>query len=176
MIRSGLLPPIVLALACETATTPLTPKPGTSASRGTAPSARGPSSDAKLFGAPLSAAPRERLEAVLGEPSAHAGKTMVVEGHVRRACSKKGCWMELATSADPASPSCRVTFEDYGFFVPTDSAGSRARLEGVMNVRRLEPGLVSHLEAEGASFPKKDPDGSAEEARFVATGVELSRS
>src|SRR5687768_4276463 len=77
----------------------------------------------RTFGAPLGAAPRENLDSVLSEPSAHAGKTMKVDGHVRRACTKKGCWMELAVSADPAAPSCRVTFKDYGFFVPTDSAG-----------------------------------------------------
>jgi len=81
--------------------------------------------------------------------------------------------MELAVSSDPKTPACRVTFKDYGFFVPTNAAGSEARLEGVMNVRRVEPGLVSHLEAEGANFAKKGADGSAEEVRFVATGVEL---
>jgi len=84
--------------------------------------------------------------------------------------------MELAVSSDPNTPACRVTFKDYGFFVPTNAAGSEARLEGVMNVRQVKPGLVSHLEAEGANFAKKSTDGSAEEIRFVATGVELFES
>jgi hypothetical protein len=132
-----------------------------------------PKLNKRTFGAPLGVAPKEDLDSVLARPSAHAGKTMKVEGHVRRACTKKGCWMELAVSDDPSAPSCRVTFKDYGFFVPTNSAGSRATLEGVMNVRRVEPKLVSHLEAEGAQFAGKSADGSAEEVRFVATGVEL---
>jgi hypothetical protein len=32
------------------------------------------------------------------------------------------------------------------------------------------------MEEEGGKFPRKAPDGSAEEVRFVASGVELWRS
>jgi len=141
-----------------------------------APADASPAPDAwKRFGAPLGAAAREPLKDVLSRPHDFDGKTIGLSGHVRRACSRRGCWMELAASADPSSPSCRVTFKDYAFFVPTDSAGSSAKLEGTLSVRRVEPKLVRHLEAEGASFPSKGADGSAEELRFVATGVELLR-
>jgi hypothetical protein len=44
-----------------------------------------------------------------------------------------------------------------------------------VTLRRVEPKLVSHLEAEGATFAAKAGDGSADEVRIVATGVELSR-
>ena len=48
------------------------------------------------------------------------------EAKVRRACEKKGCWMELA-GAEGIGPGMRVTFKDYGFFVPKDSRGRWAR-------------------------------------------------
>jgi hypothetical protein len=83
--------------------------------------------------------------------------------------------MELATSKDPGAPACRVTFKDYGFFVPTDAAGASARLEGTVFLRRVEKKLVEHLEAEGATFASKAEDGTADEVRIVATGVELTR-
>lgn len=130
----------------------------------------------KAFGAPLKAgAPEQSLAGVLEQPEQFAGKTVVVEGEVRRACSRKGCWMELSTTKDAAAPGCRVTFKDYGFFVPTDSAGSSARVEATVEVARLEPSHVAHLEREGATFARKGPDGSAQEVRLVASGVELWR-
>ncbi len=83
--------------------------------------------------------------------------------------------MELGDSQDPAAPGCRVTFKDYGFFVPTDSAGSKARVEANVETATLKPEMVAHLEQEGGHFPSKAADGSAQEVRLVATGVELWR-
>ena len=83
--------------------------------------------------------------------------------------------MELAESAAESEQGCRVTFKDYGFFVPTDSAGARARAQGLLKVKRVEAPSVNHLEAEGARFENKSPDGSAQELRLVANGVELWR-
>ncbi len=70
---------------------------------------------------------------------------------------------------------CRVTFKDYGFFVPTDSAGSEALVEGTLEVATVKARHVEHLEEEGASFSDKQSDGTAREVRLVATGVELRR-
>lgn len=83
--------------------------------------------------------------------------------------------MELSTSKQSDAPGCRVTFKDYAFFVPTDSAGSSARVEATVEVADLEPQYVAHMEHEGARFVSKRTDGSAQEVRLVATGVELWR-
>ncbi len=139
------------------------------------PAPREEPSGPKVFGAPLRNAEPVALAAVLTEPGNFEGKSLVVEGDVRRACSKKGCWMELATSSDESAPGCRVTFQDYGFFVPTNSAGSRAKVDGRVELSTVPKSRVDHLEAEGARFPSKNPDGTANEVRIVATGVELTR-
>jgi hypothetical protein len=115
------------------------------------------------------------LATVIADPDAYAGKKVVVEGKVRRACEAKGCWLELAPTAEKGTQGCRVTFKDYGFFVPLDSAGATARVEGVINVRQVPPEEVAHLEGEGAFFAHKAADGSAQELQIVASGVELSR-
>lgn len=127
------------------------------------------------YGAAFANAQRVSLTKVLAEPANYAGKTVYVEGDVRRACSRKGCWMELAESADEKSAACRVTFKDYGFFVPLDSAGSRARLEAEVQVEEVKAAHVEHLEEEGAKFSQKNPDGTAKEVRLVATAVQLKR-
>jgi hypothetical protein len=112
---------------------------------------------------------------VLANPEQFQGRPLVVDGHVRRACSRRGCWMELAEAADPKLPGCRVTFKDYGFFVPTDSAGASARVEAKLELATLNAASVDHMEREGASFPNKNGDGTAREVRLIATGVELRR-
>ena len=92
---------------------------------------------------------------------------------MRRACTRMGCWMELAASKDPATPACRVTFHGQGFFVPKDSAGSDARVEGRIEVVRVSASHAAHLEEEGARVADKGEDGSAREVHLVASGVEL---
>ena len=129
----------------------------------------------KAFGAPLTGGAVVALSDVLKTPDKFGEQSVLVEGEVRRACTRKGCWMELSEAQDPAAPGCRVTFKDYGFFVPTDSAGSKARVEAKVESKVLKPSLVTHMEEEGAKFPDKAADGSAREVRLVASGVELWR-
>jgi hypothetical protein len=82
--------------------------------------------------------------------------------------------MELSAPDQDAVP-CRVKFQDYSFFVPKDAAGAKATLEGELVVQRVSASRVSHLEAEGATFANKNPDGSAIESQFIATSVRLER-
>ena len=125
-------------------------------------------------GEALKGAPAVKLGELLAKPQEHSGKTVLLEGQVRKACEKKGCWMELATAADAKGPGVRVTFKDYGFFVPLDSAGSQARVEGVVKVSELSEDRAKHYESEGAIVPR-GADGKPREVQLVASGVELRR-
>jgi uncharacterized protein DUF4920 len=107
------------------------------------------------------------LSAVLARPE--NGRSVLVEGMVRRACTRMGCWMELAPAE--GGPGVRVTFKDHGFFVPTDSAGARARVQGTVQVAELSAAQVEHMRSEGGSMPP----GAQREVRLVASGVELRR-
>ncbi|HET7541397.1 MAG TPA: DUF4920 domain-containing protein [Polyangiaceae bacterium] len=171
--------PLVLLLpllaGCETRARQV----GTSPSSTPAPappqaSVAAPSS-AKSFGAPISPGPELALSEVLASPERFRDRVVTVEGQVRSACTRRGCWMELAEGSDAKLPGCRVTFKDYGFFVPTDSAGARAKVQGTLGVNTLPAERVAHLESEGGNFPRKNADGSVDELRLVATGVELRR-
>ena len=134
-----------------------------------------PAANVQRYGAPIGAGESVKLSQVMATPEAYKDKNVVVEGEVRRACSTKGCWMEVAESKDAKTPGCRVTFKDYGFFVPKDSAGSHARMQAVVAVETVAAETVEHLEGEGAKFANKNGDGTANEVRLVASGVELSR-
>jgi hypothetical protein len=113
------------------------------------------------------------LATVLASPIEYSKTPVVVEGVVTNACERKGCWMQLKPAAD-ADQSVRVTFKDYGFFVPLDAKGMKARAEGVTTVKKLSKAEADHLEEEGAQL-KRNEDGSAIEVSFVANGVELTK-
>ena len=148
-----------------------------------APSAAAPASGAAApqgwvltRGAALQGAPAVTLAELLRSPERYAGKAVRVEGQVRKACERKGCWMELAEGPSETSRGAgvRVTFKDYGFFVPLDSAGASARVEGVVQVAELSEARAAHYASEGATVPR-GKDGKAREVQLVASGVELRR-
>ena len=80
--------------------------------------------------------------------------------------------MEL--TAEGVEQGIRVRFKDYGFFVPLDSAGASALVEGQINTRILEESMATHLEEEGAKI-FRNKAGEAVELALVATAVELAR-
>lgn len=166
-----------LAAACNN---PKAPPPAPAATPPAKPAASAAPDSAgagkKLFGQALAPAAPITVAALLAAPDGHKTTPVTVEGSVRKACTRKGCWMELAESPKDGTPGCRVTFKNYGFFVPTDSAGARARVQGLVEVDTLSASAVRHYEEEGAVFASKKPDGTALEVRLVATGVELWRS
>ncbi len=170
------MPALWWALACNTRA----PKPEVSTEIAPRTSARpaGSASESRAnsYGAAISPGAEAELARVLEKPRDYAGKTVTVEGEVRKVCKKMGCWMELSTEKSESAPGCRVFFGAHQFFIPTDSDGARAKVQGEVEVRKVEADFVKHLEEEGASFKAKNPDGSADEVRLVATGVELDRS
>ncbi|HYR29796.1 MAG TPA: DUF4920 domain-containing protein [Thermoanaerobaculia bacterium] len=112
------------------------------------------------------------LADVMAKPDAFTKDAVVVEGLIETACQNKGCWMQVVPEAGKAG--MRVTFKDYGFFVPKDSKGMKARMEGVVSVKTLSKEDADHLAGEGAKLNRAE-DGTAREVSFVATGVELTK-
>jgi len=122
---------------------------------------------------------RVLLDSILANPEAYAGKTVIIEGNIDAVCPKKGCWMEITSGkgkkkGEKAGKGIRVTFKDYGFFVPTTSKGMRVKAEGEVLVNTLSKEDVEHYLAEGATIEAR-PDGTALEVTFVAKGVELRK-
>jgi hypothetical protein len=113
-----------------------------------------------------------QLVDLLASPERQKGKAVVVEGKVRRACERMGCWMELAETDE--GPGVRITFKDYGFFVPLDSAGAKAKVAGTVKIVELSNATAAHYESEGGGVAR-DANGSHREVQLVATGVELRR-
>jgi hypothetical protein len=127
-------------------------------------------------GAPLSAkAEKVSLAKVLANPSKYAGKSVQVKGVIVRSCKMEGCWAELAPDAN--SKSVRVKMKDHAFFIPLQSAGFKARADGVFTIKTLTKEQVDHMiEEDGAKFENRNADGTVTEISFEAAGIELRKS
>ncbi len=115
--------------------------------------------------------PQVAFADVLKEPTKFEGKTVRIEGVVERVCKMEGCWMKIKPSAD-SEASVRVTF-DHKFSVPKDADKWKFRAEGTVGVKTLTKEEVDHLVKDDGAKIKTNPDGTAHEVSFVATGVEL---
>jgi hypothetical protein len=112
------------------------------------------------------------LAKVLESPQSYTKDAVLVEGVIESSCTNKGCWMQLVPAE--GGQGVRVTFKDYGFFIPLQAKGMKARAEGVATVKTLSKADADHLEGEGAKL-KRNADGTANEVSFVANGVELTK-
>ncbi|MEM1436334.1 MAG: DUF4920 domain-containing protein [Pseudomonadota bacterium] len=125
----------------------------------------------EVFGAPMQdKSPGQSLQALIDNADELNGQTIRLTSTVKQVCQKKGCFFIAAEGAAWA----RITFLDYSFFVPTDSAGKQVTLEGTFSKRVLSAEEVAHYAADlgnpgtAASHPR-------EEYGIVATSVLLPK-
>ena len=134
-----------------------------------------PSNSYLKRGAAIGRSEKVSLNAVLKDPSKFSGKSVLVEGVVVRSCKMEGCWAEVAENKD--SKSVRVKMKDHSFFIPLQSAGAIARVEGTVQLKTLTKEMVEHMiKEDGAKFDNVNADGTVTEVSFEATGIELKRS
>lgn len=124
-------------------------------------------------GAPVAAGAAIPVTRLVSAARNYTARPVIVEGVITNECTEKGCWMQVAPSAD--GKGMRVTFKDYGFFIPQSMVGRRARMEGVTKVTTHSKAAADHLIGEGAPLVR-NPDGTATEVQFVASGVELFKN
>lgn len=112
--------------------------------------------------------------AVLADSSKYDDKDLKLTGTVSGACQKKGCWMTLG-SGEPGAQTIRVTFKDYGFFVPKDCLGKKAVVEGHFKVTTMSVAEAQHYAEDAAKegAPVKKVTEPQKTYAMVATGVEL---
>ena len=88
-------------------------------------------------------------------------------GYIAEVCQKKGCWIVLAKGRSYA----RVTFKDYGFFLPSNSLKAKAIVYGRLNLEKLSPKLANHYEKDAGRPAAIKSDQF--EYRIVASSVVL---
>ncbi|MEQ9467295.1 MAG: DUF4920 domain-containing protein [Ekhidna sp.] len=91
--------------------------------------------------------------------------TFKVRGVIEEVCQMKGCWMTLRNEE---GANIRVTFKDYGFFVPKDISGREVIIEGVAIKEVLDEDVARHYAEDGG---KEYDESMRNSISFVAEGV-----
>ncbi|OFE12260.1 hypothetical protein PHACT_03195 [Pseudohongiella acticola] len=123
---------------------------------------------AEQYGAPVTDGRSSTVpEAIASVDAGHQG-TLLVEAEVTSVCQAKGCWLGFSSDAGDV----RVTFKDYGFFVPFSVRGKIVRAEGTMEKVELSLEDSKHLIEDAGGDPTTVTQPIIE-YQFVATGVDV---
>lgn len=93
-----------------------------------------------------------------------------IKGKINEVCQVKGCWLTLDLGD---GKSMRMSFKDYGFFVPKDAGGKTFYAEGEAKFKTTSVEMLRHY-AEDAGKSKAEIEAIKEPKRelvFVANGV-----
>jgi hypothetical protein len=109
----------------------------------------------------------QELITILDNEEEFSGK---VKGEIKEVCAMKGCWMTIEL---PNGENMRVTFKDYGFFVPKNSQGFPVVIEGTAAKKVTDVATLKHY-AEDAGKTKEEINAinsPKQEYSFEAIGV-----
>jgi hypothetical protein len=122
------------------------------------------------YGGEMSDAEAVPVATVLAHPEQYDGRSLVVVGTPSEVCQRKGCWMLFAEGGR----EMRVTFKDYGFFVPKETAGREVRCDGTFSIGEIPPALAMHyLEDAGRYDDASKIRGPVLGYTFVADSVQI---
>ncbi len=122
------------------------------------------------YGAEITVDDAKDLMVFASDRASFNGYTGKVKGTVVDVCQNKGCWMKLDLGN---GETMRVSFKDYGFFVPKDLAGKQVVVQGNAEVKNISVDEQRHF-AEDAGKSKEEVEAITEpkeELTFVADGV-----
>ncbi len=122
----------------------------------------------QTFGAALSDNAPISLNTAIDFLNDQSSINVVVEAKVDSVCEKKGCWMALKS----ADNEMRVTFKDYGFFVPFNIVGKQVTVEGVLEKIQMSLEESKHMVQDAGGDPKKVTQPISE-FRMIASGVRI---
>lgn len=127
--------------------------------------------DAETFGAVLNeSVPTVALQDIADDGGRHTGQSVRVTARVAEVCKKKGCFF----IAQEGSSVVRISFKDYGFFVPTDISGKTVTFVGEVVAREVTVDEAEHYAEDLGAADTPLAPGKVYE--IVATSVRVPRS
>lgn len=111
--------------------------------------------------------PEVSLQAILQAPQEWANKQIRLQTPIVKVCQKKGCFF-VAQSGENV---IRIAFKDYGFFIPTDSAGKTVWLTGQLVKKVRDAAQAEHFNQDLADSASKLAVGDVYE--IIADSVQI---
>ena len=95
---------------------------------------------------------------------------VLLETRIAKVCQKKGCFFVATQGAATA----RVSFKDYGFFIPTDSGGKDVLLLGTFSRQEVSEKEAEHYAEDLGEKAASSPDRF--QYSIVASAVKIPTS
>lgn len=106
--------------------------------------------------------------AIMSNPTAFTGATILVEGDIVQVCPHKGCWVKIGDSADPLFVKFKGECKSY---LPLDLTG-KLIVEGEVEVKELSVEAQKHyLEDEGKHDEAAKITEPSKQVRISASGA-----
>ena len=115
-------------------------------------------------GTPLS------LADLMKDDQKYLDQEVLVATRIAKVCQKKGCFFV----AQEGPSTARVTFKDYGFFIPTDSSGKNVVLLGTFSRKSVSKEQAEHYAADLGETAKSTPEKF--EYSIIASAIKIPRS
>lgn len=106
------------------------------------------------IGAPVTAQGAITYDELATRMAATDSLAVKVTGKVSEVCQTKGCWMVIVPD-QPGKPDMRVTFKDYGFFMPKDIVGKRVVIDGFARVEITPVDVLRHYAEDAGQTPEQ---------------------
>lgn len=127
--------------------------------------------EASLYGAEINADAAITLDEMMAQLETQDSLFVTVQGEINATCKMKGCWMNISM---PDGDEMRVTFKDYGFFVPKEGMeGKQATFEGWVKKSIVTEEDRKHFAKDAGKSEEEIAaiTGDEEQLAFVADGV-----
>ena len=145
-------------------------------SQSPSPVAEEAKAEAQLFGAsfdPSGSRSAGDVALALGQLNSQDSLSVSFKAEVTDVCKMKGCWIKVAIDGQE---DMRVTFKDYGFFVPKDIEGREVTLHGKAFIEELSVEDQRHFAEDGGASEEEIQKITSPKITysFVADGVLLN--
>ncbi len=88
------------------------------------------------------------VDAMLVMMQKNSSMKLTVKGVIEDVCKDKGCWLTMKL---PSGETMRVTFKDYGFFVPKNIKGKEVIIDGVAKIDSISIEMQRHYAKDSGS-------------------------
>lgn len=121
----------------------------------------------EIYGAPMAESGQPmRLDEVIAAGDAWIGKRIHVTASIGKVCQQKGCFFVAYDGAATA----RVTFADYGFFIPSDAGSKLVTIVGTFDRKTISQNDARHFARDTGDNPAQI-SGPQTEYTIVANSV-----
>lgn len=132
---------------------------------------------AQNFGGKVDHAALTPISSIVAAPDKYLAKTVTVQGQIISVCSKKGCWMQLAS--DAAEQQFKIKVRDGDMVFPVSAKGKKAFATGKLVKTELDlessrEHLAEIAEQNNTAFDAHSVTKPVVLLQLVPTAVEIS--